>query len=302
MFRRLSILVALASAGLLVTSPACRSAPASPPAPDSPAPAEDAPAPAEAAQAAEPAAEPDRSPPADSAGPAVHAHEHTQAGDPGHGPGHAQEHAQEHAQDQAQIDEHQHPHAHHRFDDAEHYAQSFDNPKRDRWQKPAEVVKILALAPGHTVVDLGAGTGYFLRHLAPAVQPGGRAVGLDVEPNMVAYMEKRIARERITGAEARVVAAADPGLAASSVDRVLVVNTWHHLEGRVEYARKLHQALRPGGFVLVVDYTLETRRGPPPAARLAPDLVISELARAGFDAEVVTESLPDQYVVRGRKR
>lgn len=297
MFRRLSILVALASAGLLVTSPACRSAPASAPAPDSPAPAEDAPAPAEAAQGAEPAAEPDRSPPSAPAGPAVHAHEHTPAGDPGPGPGHAQ-----HAQDQEQIDEHQHPHAHHRFDDAEHYARSFDNPKRDRWQKPAEVVKILALAPGLTVVDLGAGTGYFLRHLAPAVQPGGRVVGLDVEPNMVAYMEKRIARERIMGAEARVVAAADPGLAASSVDRVLVVNTWHHLEGRVEYARKLHQALRPGGFVLVVDYTMETGRGPPPAARLAPDLVAGELERAGFDAEVVTESLPDQYVVRGRKR
>jgi SAM-dependent methyltransferase len=297
MLRRLSMLVALASAGLLVTSPACRSAPATPetasaPASDPPAPAEDAPAPAAAALAAEP----DRSPLADSADPAVHAQEHTPAGDPGHGTEHAQAHAQE------QADEDRHPHAHHRFDDAEQYARSFDNPKRDRWQKPAEVVKLLALAPGHIVVDLGAGTGYFLQHLAPAVQPGGRALGLDVEPNMVAYMEKRIARERITGAEARVVAAADPGLAAGSVDRVLVVNTWHHIDGRVEYARKLHQALRPGGFVLVVDYTMETRRGPAPAARLAPDLVVSELTRAGFDAEVVAESLPEQYVVRGRKR
>ena len=162
-------------------------------------------------------------------------------------------------------------------------------------------MRLLALAPGHTVVDLGAGTGYFLPHLAPAVQPGGRAVGLDLEPKMVAYMEKRIARERISGAEARVVTPADPGLAAGSVDRVLVVNTWHHIENRVDYARKLHQALRPGGFVLVVDFTMETRRGPPPAARLAPALVVGELTRAGLTAEVVDESLPDQYVVRARK-
>ena len=298
MFRRLSTLVALASAGLLIASPGCRSAPATPapasaPASDSSAPAQDIPA---------SAAEPAQSPPSASADRAVQAREHTPAGDPGHGPEHGQEHAPEHAHEQEQADEHRHPHVHHRFDDAEHYARSFDNPRRDPWQKPAEVVKLLALAPGHTVVDLGAGTGYFLPHLAPAVQPGGRVLGLDVEPNMVAYMEKRIARERITGAEARAVAAGDPGLAAGSVDRVLVVNTWHHLDGRVEYARKLHQALRPGGFVLVVDYTMETRRGPPPAARLAPDVVAGELTRAGFDAEVVEESLPEQYVVRGRKR
>jgi SAM-dependent methyltransferase len=296
MFRRLSTLAVLAAAGLLAASPACRSAPATPaPAstssPDSPAPAHDPPAPAQAAPAAEPAHAPAAPAPA---APAVPAEEHATAGDRGHG--------QEHAHEHGDAEDNRHPHAHHRFDDAEQYARSFDNPERDRWQKPAEVVRILALAPGHTVVDLGAGTGYFLRHLAPAVQPGGRALGLDVEPNMVAYMEKRIARERIAGAEARAVAAGDPGLAAGSVDRVLVVNTWHHLDGRVEYARKLHQALRAGGFVLVVDYTMKTRRGPPPAARLAPDLVAGELTRAGFDAEVVEESLPEQYVVRGRKR
>jgi SAM-dependent methyltransferase len=309
MLRRLSTLAALASAGLLAASPACRSAPATPApasAPDSPAPAGDATTPTEAA----PAPEPDQSPPAvpaPEAPAAPHAHGHSPAGDPGHGQEPAQEHAhehnQEHAHEHEQAKEDRHPHAHHRFDDAERYAKSFDSPARDRWQKPAEVVKLLALAPGHIVADLGAGTGYFLRHLAPAAQPGGRVLGLDLEPNMVAYMEKRIARERIPGAEARVVAStADPGLAAGSVDRVLVVNTWHHLDGRVEYARKLHQALRPGGFVLVVDYTMETRRGPPPAARLAPALVVDELTRAGFAAEVVEESLPEQYVVRGRKR
>lgn len=296
MFRHVSTLAVLAAAGLLAATPACRSAPASPApasasAPEAAAPAADAPPPAHA----ESPAEPEPTPPAPAADtPAAPADAHAHGDHAGHGAGHGAEHLH--------GDEYRHPHVHHRFDDAERYAQSFDDPQRDRWQKPAEVVQILALAPGLTVVDLGAGTGYFLRHLAPAVQPGGRALGLDVEPNMVAYMQKRVERERIAGAEARVVATADPGLAAGSVDRVLVVNTWHHLDSRVEYARKLHQALRPGGFVLVVDYTMEARRGPPPAARLQPALVADELTRAGFVAEVVEESLPDQYVVRGRKR
>jgi predicted methyltransferase len=177
----------------------------------------------------------------------------------------------------------------------------FDDPGRNAWQRPAEVVALLALAPGQTVVDIGAGTGYFLPHLAPAVRPGGQVWGLDVESAMVAHMTERIAREQIAGAQARQVAPDDPGLAAASVDRMLVVNTWHHIGERVAYARKLHQALRPGGFVLVVDYTMATKRGPPRAARLEPALVIDELTKAGFTAELVKESLPHQYIVRGRK-
>jgi predicted methyltransferase len=189
----------------------------------------------------------------------------------------------------------------HRFDDPERYARSFDNPQRDAWQRPVEVVALLALAPGQTVVDIGAGTGYFLPHLGPAVQPGGQVLGLDVEPAMVEYMTRRIERERIPGAQARLAAPDDPGLAPASVDRMLVVNVWHHIGERVTYARKLQQALRPGGFVLVVDYTMTAKHGPPRAARLAPAVVIDELTQAGFTAELVKESLPHQYIVRGRK-
>lgn len=304
MRRLLSTLACLAVAGLLATNPACHGAPGpSTPASEPASQAATTPDPAEPATPAEPAESHAAS---DDAG---HHADHHAGQHAGHHAGHPPDgaHHGEHTGEQpgehgaGQHAEHRHPHADHRFEDVERYAKMFDNPKRDAWQKPAEVVRLLALSPGHTVVDLGAGTGYFLRHLAPAVQPGGRVVALDREPNMVAYMEQRIARERIAGAEARVVADADPGLAAGSVDRVLVVNTWHHLAQRVEYSRKLLAGLRPGGFVLVVDYTLETRRGPPPGGRLAPAVVVDELTRAGFVAEVVQETLPEQYVVRGRK-
>lgn len=224
-------------------------------------------------------------------------HAHGQHGDGQHGDG---EHGHGEHGDRADH-EHRADHVRHDFSDPERFARAFDSPERDPWQRPAEVVALLALAPGHTVVDLGAGTGYFLEHLAPAVQPGGRVLGLDVEANMVAYMSQRIAREGIEGASARAVALDDPGLEPASVDRVLVVNTWHHIAERVAYARKLHQSLRPGGFVLVVDFTMETRRGPPPSGRLEPGRVVEELRQAGFEAETIPESLPDQYVVRARK-
>jgi predicted methyltransferase len=298
MHSRLSPLAILAAAGLLAMASACSPRPG-PTAPSGSA-AEPAPAPAPApvpAPEPAPAAQPEPAPGHAHHAEPAHGHAHGHAhGAPAHGaPAQAHGHAQP-----DDIDSH--PHVNHRFDDPERYARSFDNPQRNAWQKPAEVVELLALAPGQTVVDIGAGTGYFLPHLAPAVQPGGQAVGLDVEPAMVEHMTRRIAREKIAGAQARQGAPDDPGLAPASVDRVLTVNTWHHIAERVAYARKLHQALRPGGFVLVVDYTMTTKRGPPPAARIAPERVIDELTQAGFTAELVKESLPHQYIVRGSKR
>ncbi|ACY19182.1 class I SAM-dependent methyltransferase [Haliangium ochraceum] len=189
----------------------------------------------------------------------------------------------------------------HSFSDVDSFAKRFDDPARDERQKPAEVVALLALAPGLTVADIGAGTGYFLPHLAPAVQPGGRVLALDLEPNMVAHMKQRIAREKLAGAEARKVAPDDPGLGSDAVDRVLFVNTWHHVGAREDYARTLYNAVRPGGFVLIVDLTMEADYGPPLSARLSPEQVSAEFEQAGFGVAVLEESLPDQYVVRATK-
>ncbi len=93
-----------------------------------------------------------------------------------------------------------------------------------------------------------------------------------------------------------------PSLADRSVDRLLVVDTWHRLPRRAEYAAAMNRALRPGGFVVVVDFTAESPQGPPRRARLAPATVIAELEAGGFSARTVAESLPFQYVVIGQKR
>jgi len=191
-----------------------------------------------------------------------------------------------------------HASGHHRdFKDAEGFAKLFDDPARDAWQRPGDVVKLLALEPGMIVADLGAGTGYFLPHLAPAVAPGGQVLALDVEPEMVRYMEQRIARESLANVTARVVPSDGPGLGAGSVDRVLIVNTYHHLGEREAYARALRTALRPGGRVVIVDFTEDSPHGPPPAMRLSSDVVKRELKAAGFAVELAVEELPYQYVL-----
>jgi ubiquinone/menaquinone biosynthesis C-methylase UbiE len=204
-----------------------------------------------------------------------------------------------------------HPHAEHHhgaqgyhmdFSEVERFARHFDSPDRDAWQKPAEVVRLLDLRPGQVVADIGAGTGYFLSYWSKAVGGQGRVLALDVEPNMVEYMKRRARHAGWGNVEALVVAPDDPGLPPGGVDRIVIVDTWHHIDDRPAYTAKLLRALRPGGSVVVVDFTLESDLGPPAGHRLTPEQVEKELAAGGLAAQIDrTETLPKQYVVRGTR-
>ena len=184
----------------------------------------------------------------------------------------------------------------------ETYASRLDDPSRDAWQKPEEVVALLECRLGDTVVDLGVGTGYFVRYLSRAVGDEGRLLALDIEPTALDLVRARAEEEGLPNVEVQVVAPNDPGLAPRSADRVLVANTWHHIEGRVAYAKKLLAGLRRKGRLLIVDFTMESPIGPPADKRLTVDTVVRELEAAGFEAEILEETLPHQYVVEGRTR
>ena len=84
--------------------------------------------------------------------------------------------------------------------------------------------------------------------------------------------------------------------------RVLIVDTWHHIDGRAAYAAKLRGVLAPGGAVFVVDFTMEAKHGPPAHHRLRPEQVMDELTAGGLDASLIEEPLPEQFIVVGRRK
>jgi len=194
-----------------------------------------------------------------------------------------------------------HDHAHHggmphRFENADQWAKVFDDPARDAWQQPDRVIAALELQPAMTVADVGAGTGYFAVRLARAV-PQGQVIATDIEPDMIRYMTERAAREGLSNMRAMQTPPDDPKLAAGSVDRILVVDVWHHLGDRVAYAKRLGAALREGGKLAIVDFKLDATQGPPREHRLAPDAIIADLRAAGLTARVAAVELPEQYIV-----
>ncbi|MGE5187063.1 MAG: class I SAM-dependent methyltransferase [Acidobacteriota bacterium] len=189
----------------------------------------------------------------------------------------------------------------HRFEHADQWAKAFDAPDRDAWQKPDDVIAALELQPTMTVADVGAGTGYFTVRLARAV-PQGQVIATDIEPDMVRYLTERATKEHLPNVHAQLAGANDPQLAPASVDRVLVVDVWHHVADRRAYARGLAAALKPGGMIAIVDFTMEATRGPPKHHRLLPQSIIDDLAAAGLDASLSPVKLPEQYIVLGKKR
>src|SRR5215813_4882724 len=129
-------------------------------------------------------------------------------------------------------------HAHeHRFSDAERWAKIFDDPGRDAWQKPREVIAALAVAPDSAIADIGSGTGYFAVRLARAA-PKGRVYGVDTEPSMVKYLDQRAKHEGLANL---VSIAGHPGDAnlPGKVDLVLLVDVYHHIADRPRYFDKL---------------------------------------------------------------
>jgi len=184
---------------------------------------------------------------------------------------------------------------HRRFDDAEKWSKIFDDPKRDEWQKPAQVVAALKLPEDAAVADIGSGTGYFAVRLARAV-PRGRVYGADLEPDMVRFLNARAAKEGLPNLAAHVATADDPKLPAP-VDLALVVDTYHHIASRSRYFERLKKSLKPGGRIAIVDFKLDSPVGPPKHHRIAPAQVKAEMERAGYRLEEEPDILPHQYLL-----
>jgi arsenite methyltransferase len=136
-------------------------------------------------------------------------------------------------------------------------ARAYASDGRADWQQSDRVIATLGLESGDRVVDLGSGGGYFTFLLADAVGPSGRVYAIDVAEDMNERLA-RIAAERGYDQVETVLAAPDDAMIPNGgVDLVFTSNTYHHIENREAYFRKLSESLREGGRLAVIDYREE---------------------------------------------
>lgn len=181
------------------------------------------------------------------------------------------------------------PHQHHPPRDAGEYQKVLEDPSRDAWQKPHEVIMALEIKPDEAIADLGAGSGYFTRRLA---RHAAKVYAVDIDQRLLDMNKK--------GSPANVVTvlatADDPKLPAASVDTIFICDVLHHISNRPAYYDKLKAALKPGGRIVNIDfYKKPLPVGPGVAMKLSEAEVEKEFAAAGFKKAKQLDLLPYQY-------
>ena len=136
----------------------------------------------------------------------------------------------------------------------EEFAKFLEGADRVARMQVSRVVKTLELKPGMKVADIGAGSGLFTRPIAKAIEPGGIAYAVDIDPGLLKIVERGAASEKIANITAIQATAADPRL-PEPVDLAFVCDTLHHIEKPDVYLQTLKKYLTSDGRIAVIDFT-----------------------------------------------
>ena len=197
------------------------------------------------------------------------------------------------AQDSVKRDEHQ---MHGLHNDPKSYIGALEDPKRDAYQKPHEVLAALNLKPGEVIADIGAGSGYFTFRLSHFVGDKGKIYAVDVSPDMILHINRRIRELKATNVVSILADPDDPLLAEQSINRFFICDVWHHVENPSKYLATMKKMLKPGGEIVMIDFhKKEMPVGPPPQMKIAREDLIKQMESNGFRLAKEHTFLPYQY-------
>lgn len=175
------------------------------------------------------------------------------------------------------------------------YIAALEDPKRDAYQKPHEVLQALGIKEGEVIADIGAGSGYFALRLAHHVGGTGRVYAVDVSPDMIRHLHGRVRDMGLLNVSP-ILARSDDPLLPQRVNRFLIVDVWHHIEDQPGYLALMKKQLQPGGEVVMIDFQKrEIPVGPPVGMKIAREDLLAQMQANGFHLAAEHTFLPYQY-------
>jgi ubiquinone/menaquinone biosynthesis C-methylase UbiE len=165
-------------------------------------------------------------------------------------------------------------------------------------EEPDVALNVLRIPNGASVADIGAGSGYITVRLAKLVGPTGAVYANDVQPQMLDLLRRRLTREKITNVTLVQGTVDDPKLPPASVDLQIMVDVYHEFSQPQAMLRRLREALKPDGRLVLLEYRKED-----PSIPIRPEHKMSvaeakmEVEAEGFTLAKVDESLPRQHIL-----
>jgi len=177
-----------------------------------------------------------------------------------------------------------------------------ERTERAQEERPDLVLAALEITPGMVIADIGAGTGYYARRMARRAGSRGMVYAVEVQPQMMALLEKHLARHLATSVKAVLGTTTDPRLPAASLDLAVMVDVYHELEYPYEMLAAIVQALKPGGRLAFVEFKANDPGVPiKPLHTMSEEQVRKEAAAHPLEWVRTVRELPWQHVVIFRK-
>jgi ubiquinone/menaquinone biosynthesis C-methylase UbiE len=170
--------------------------------------------------------------------------------------------------------------------------------ERDRDEEPDLGLRLLKVAKGSTVGDVGAGSGYMTLRLAKLVGPEGRVYGVDVQPGMLQLLQQNAAKAKAANVVPVLGAFDDPKLPAGALDLIIMVDVYHEFSEPQKMLQRMRDALKPGGRLALFEYRAEDPDVPIlPLHKMTKAQVKLEVEHEGFKQVRVFDDLPWQHLI-----
>ncbi len=167
------------------------------------------------------------------------------------------------------------------FDDVEKYIAFLEKPERAVWQKPDDVVAALGLKGSETLIDVGAGSGYFTFRFAKAL-PQGKVIAVDTEAEMIRHIHHKVTSENIQNVQAVLIKPEDPQV-TKDVDWVFICDVLHHVPDQPVWLRKISSAMKSGAKLAIIEFKEgKLPEGPPESAKIPRAQLVSLAKAAGL--------------------
>jgi ubiquinone/menaquinone biosynthesis C-methylase UbiE len=175
-------------------------------------------------------------------------------------------------------------------------AERFNQIAQEKDSKPDEIIQIIKskLKVNQSIVDLGAGGGYFSLRFAKEVVPEGTVYAVDIENDYLKYIEKIAQKEKIKNIEYILAKEDDSNLPDNLANLIFIRNVFHHIENPEDYFLKLRRKLKQGGYIVIIDYIPEFAPGGLKKHSTEPQRILTIMKNSGYELVENYDILPKQ--------
>jgi ubiquinone/menaquinone biosynthesis C-methylase UbiE len=188
--------------------------------------------------------------------------------------------------------------------DVKEFIQIFEGESREVFAKRHDIFTACKVKPGMAVADIGAGTGLFTRLFASEVGPKGKVFAVDIAPAFIRHIEKTCQDNGLKNVVGVLCNQTSVNLPPESIDLAFICDTYHHFEFPSKTMASIHQALRPGGQVVLIDFHRIKGKSSDWVmghVRAGQEVFVKEIVSCGFKVVDEQKILKENYLVRFEK-